>query len=175
MRSTVASASSAAARPRRSRPRPGPAPRELFSISLTSAFAAYDAGAMPKTTPVTSVRPTANASTIASMCTSGIGSRFGGSEALIARTAHTAPMMPPRPPKTDSVTLSTSSWRSRRMRDAPSAVRTAISFCRAVARASSRLAMFAQAMSSTKPTAARRTRSAVSSCGVTNVSKNVRR
>ena len=41
-----------------------------------------------------------------------------------------------------------------RLRAAPSAVRTAISRCRPVARASSRLAMLAQAINRMKPTAA---------------------
>ena len=46
-----------------------------------------------------------------------------------------------------------------RPRVAPMAARTAISFCRARARESSRLATLAHAMSSTKPTAATSTTS----------------
>ena len=52
-----------------------------------------------------------------------------------------------------STTLSVSSWRTIRARPAPIAARTEISRLRAVARASSRLATLAQAMSSTKVTA----------------------
>ena len=48
-----------------------------------------------------------------------------------------------------SSTLSTSSWRTIRQRDAPSETRTLISRERCAARASSRLATFAQAISST--------------------------
>jgi hypothetical protein len=44
------------------------------------------------------------------------------------------------------------SWRMSRHREAPTARRTAISFLRAVARASKRQAMFAQAISSTSAT-----------------------
>ena len=47
-----------------------------------------------------------------------------------------------------------------RHRLAPSAARTAISFCRAAARASRRLATLAHAMSNTNPTAPSNTRSA---------------
>jgi hypothetical protein len=49
--------------------------------------------------------------------------------------------------------LSMRSCRTTRQRDAPSAMRTAISRERCAERASSRFATFAQAMSSTKPTA----------------------
>ena len=49
-------------------------------------------------------------------------------------------------------------------RPAPSASRTAISFCRDVDRASSRLATFAQAMSSTTPTMHISTMSGVENC-----------
>ena len=52
-----------------------------------------------------------------------------------------------------SKTLSVSSWRTIRPRPAPRAARTDISRARAVARASSRLATLAQAMSSTRVTA----------------------
>jgi hypothetical protein len=49
--------------------------------------------------------------------------------------------------------LSVRSWRTSRSREAPSALRMAISFPRAAARDSSRLATLAQAISRTKPTA----------------------
>ena len=50
------------------------------------------------------------------------------------------------------MTLSVSSCRTTRHESAPSATRTAISFWRTAARASSRLATFAHAMSSTNAT-----------------------
>ena len=56
----------------------------------------------------------------------------------------------------ESSTLSTIICRTKRERDAPSAERTAISRSRREARASSRFATLPQAISSTKPTAARR-------------------
>ena len=61
---------------------------------------------------------------------------------------------PSAPPASESSKLSVSSWRSRRIRDAPSALRIATSLCRAMARESSRFATLAQAISSTSPTAA---------------------
>ena len=65
---------------------------------------------------------------------------------------------PAAAPMAASSRLSISSWRARRPRDAPSASRTP-SWLRAVARASSRLAMLAQAISSTNPATAIRTSS----------------
>ena len=59
---------------------------------------------------------------------------------------------PASAPSTHSARLSTSSWRTRWRRPAPIASRTAISFCRDQARASSRLATLAQAISTTRPT-----------------------
>ncbi len=67
-----------------------------------------------------------------------------------------APMpIPIAPPISESTTLSVSSCRTMRRRPAPSADRTASSRVRTVARASSRLATFAQQMRSTKPTTPR--------------------
>ncbi len=62
------------------------------------------------------------------------------------------------PPKTASSTLSTSAWATICARDAPIATRTAVWVRRATARASSRLATFAQAISSTRPQTTRRMR-----------------
>jgi hypothetical protein len=60
---------------------------------------------------------------------------------------------PTAPPASDSTMLSVSNWRTMRLRLAPMAARTANSLRRVVERASSRLATFAQAISSTNPTA----------------------
>ena len=57
------------------------------------------------------------------------------------------------PPANASSTLSTSSWRTIRPRDAPIASRTAISRRRPAARTRNRFATFAHATSSTSPTA----------------------
>ena len=74
---------------------------------------------------------------------------------------HNAAMTPTMPPIAESTRLSISSCARSLARLAPIAVRTAISFCREAARASSRFATFADAMSSTQPTAANSTTSAV--------------
>ena len=73
------------------------------------------------------------------------------------------------PPITDSVTLSVNSCRTMRPRPAPIAARSAISRLRAVARTSRRLATFAHAISSTKPTAPPR----ISSVGLHLLTKTV--
>jgi hypothetical protein len=75
--------------------------------------------------------------------------------------AKTKPATPPSPAKS---TLSVSSCLTSRIRPAPSAKRTAISFWRAVALESSRLATFAQAIKSTRPTTAIKMRSGSENC-----------
>ena len=78
-----------------------------------------------------------------------------GGIATRSRTAdaHAASSRPAIPPISASTRLSVSSWRTSRPRVAPSDNRMPISFRRAADLASSRLATFAQAMSSTRPTA----------------------
>ena len=91
-------------------------------------------------------------STVAS---SPIASSRGMLPGLIARTTCSATWAiarPAAPPRTPSSTLSVSSWRTSRFQLAPSAVLTAISFCRLVARVSNRLATLAHAISSTSAT-----------------------
>ncbi len=61
--------------------------------------------------------------------------------------------MPRHPPSAASKRLSVRSWRSNRVRGAPSAARMANSLRRCAPRASSRLVTFTQAMSNTKMTA----------------------
>ena len=72
---------------------------------------------------------------------------------LIALKLHAASPMPNAPPTDASKMLSASSCPMIRPGPAPIAARTANSREREVARASSRLAMFADAISSTNPTA----------------------
>ncbi len=69
---------------------------------------------------------------------------------------------PTRPPAAARTRLSVNVCRIRRPRPAPSARRTAISFCRAEARLRSRFATLAHAISRTRPTIAINTRSGVS-------------
>jgi len=73
----------------------------------------------------------------------------------------TANSKPPAAPNTESSRLSDISWRMTRRRAAPIAMRMEISRWRAAARASSRLAILAQAISSTRPTTTIRVKSAV--------------
>ena len=175
--SIVASASSLAARPLRRRARPPLSVPRAVSLSASFRFTldACNAGAIPKNTPAATVSPMANKRTDWSTGTRGTGSRFGGSRRLIAAIARSDTKMPIAPPMIESARLSVSSCRNTCARAAPMAVRTAISFCRATARASNRLAMLAQAISSTKRTEHISTMSPVLSCGLTNVSKSVMR
>ena len=107
------------------------------------------AGTRPNPTPVTSVARAATASMRRSAeGASAIGSVVGTSAAA-AGTATRARAMPMAPPRADSPRLSVSTCRARRRGRAPMATRTASSRCRCTARASSRLARFAHAMSST--------------------------
>ena len=69
--------------------------------------------------------------------------------------------MPHTAPESESTRLSTRSCRTSWPREAPTERRTAISFCRATARAIRRFATLAQAISSTSPTMHIRTISAV--------------
>ncbi len=71
------------------------------------------------------------------------------SSSSIAQEATTSPASPPSVP---SSRLSTNNCRAIRPRDPPSDSRTAISFCRAAARASIRFATLAQAINSTNAT-----------------------
>ena len=80
------------------------------------------------------------------------GRRSGTKREQHARERRRPPPGPPTPPANDSSRLSASSWRTSCPREAPSDRRTAISRCRAKPRAISRLATFAQAISSTRPT-----------------------
>src|SRR5207247_2614874 len=90
----------------------------------------------------------------------GSGTPGGTSASSTSLPQHANPH-PSTPPQRESKRLSVSIWRNRRQRVAPSALRTAISFWRAAARERSSVATFAQAIKSTKATAAVRTRSSV--------------
>ena len=79
--------------------------------------------------------------------------RLSGIAFLRISTAHQPITIAQTVPRIDSRRLSIISWRTSRQRLAPSAARMPISRSRAVARASSRFATFAHAMSSTIPTA----------------------
>src|SRR5277367_1130559 len=111
--------------------------------------------AIPKITPETAAAAKPNAST--SMFTP--ASAALGTLSPIRRSTtgvhKNDSMQPARPPAALSATLSISSCRTILVRVAPSAVRIAISRCRSRTRASNRLAMLPQAISSTSATAHR--------------------
>ncbi len=140
----------------RCRDRPALAPRapESRSVSLRFGFDDWSAGTMPNSSPVT----TATAAVKSSTCPSMVKRIQNGMPfrmlALIHCSSAYANATPSVAPPSATSTLSVRSWRITRHASAPRATRTAISFDRAVARASSRLATLAHAMRSTKPTAA---------------------
>ena len=111
------------------------------------------AGARPNRTPLASETPSANSSTRQSSPTSSARGRLPGQNATNGRRPIAARAIPSTPPETPSTRLSVRHWRTRRPRPAPSATRMASSRSRETARASMRLAMFTQAISSTRLTA----------------------
>ena len=163
IRSTNATPISPTTRRSRARPRARPGvPRvPSRSASFRSGREESRAGRTPNRRPVRTDTPSVNRSTRASTT---IGRKRGtsaGMESCRRSTPHSASRAPKTPPARDSMTLSVRSCRRRRARPAPNEARIAISFCRAAARDSSRLATLAQAMSRTKATAPRRISRAV--------------
>ena len=125
-----------------------------LSTSPTLVFEMCSAGARPKTTPVARQTSAKNANTPPSILNS---MKYGLPTSWVAASNRLIPTMDSANPKTPlmsaSRTLSTSSCRTIRQRVAPSDTRTLISRDRPVARASSRLATFEHAISSTNATA----------------------
>ena len=139
---------------------PTTAPADSLSAGARLTRVDCSAGTNPNRTPVN----TDTASAKSKIRTSGAADRgSGASPAGIvlnsSRSLHTATASPKATPTNDSNRLSTINCRISRNRPAPSANRTAISLCRPVARAISRLATFAHAISSTSPTIAISTQS----------------
>ena len=159
------SATCAVTRPlrRNSDPLP-PASEPTVSLSVVHGSGRLErsAGTRPNTIPVvsvrTSVKPRMRASGHGAMRS---GAPSVGMYASRPRVSAIESSTPARPPKNDSTRLSTSSCRTSCRLDAPSDRRTAISRWRMKPRAISRLATFAQAMSSTRPTMHMRTTSGV--------------
>ena len=124
-------------------------------IGATSTREPRRAGAIPKSIPTkveaANVKPR--------MCQSIPTSIWSGTYEFADRketkdlAANSANMIPSAPPAADSIRLSVKSCRTIRTRGAPSALRTAISFCLAEERASIRPATLAQANNRIKPTA----------------------
>ena len=136
------------------RRRPPAAPGEVsLSDSRRSIDDPWSAGSKPNSTPVKSETSSVNASTWPSTLTSRMRGSSSWPSELSASVAQKASKRPAAPPSAASRTLSVRSWRRMRPRLAPSAARMAISRRRAAARTNKRFARFAQAMSSTNPTA----------------------
>ena len=117
------------------------------------ARASDSAGPSPNRTAVAKASPTAKTSAVPSSPTvSSLGMSCGAS-VFSASTPQRASTMPSPAPVSATTRLSVSSSATSRRRLAPSDARMASSVCRAVPRTRMRLAMLAQAMSSTMPTA----------------------
>ena len=130
-----------------------------FSVGVRSTRVERSAGTRPKRIAARIEIPALKASTAKLGCMStsnGIGFRPEPPEASCDNTRLPQPAnrMPALPAMRASRALSVSSCRTMRLRLAPRASRTEISFCRLVPRASSRFPTFAQAMSNTRPTIA---------------------
>src|ERR1035441_5102740 len=126
-----------------------------FNVLLTLTRADLQAGARPKIRPVSSETPMVKKRTRSSgRASSATEPARSPTKATSSCTPYTASRLPSNPPAMESIRLSVRNCRTMRARPAPSARRTPISFCRAVARASSRFATLAQAMTSTSATTA---------------------
>ena len=126
-----------------------------FRASLRSTFDACHAGLTPKRKLESSETPMTKMKTLQFTW---ISARRGRPTCMAVawvsmRVPMTASSNPSAPPAKATTLLSSRSCRAILARVAPSAERTAISRCRAVARASIRLATLAQAISSTSETA----------------------
>ncbi|HOK45708.1 MAG TPA: hypothetical protein PLK67_07245, partial [Bryobacteraceae bacterium] len=125
-------------------------PSRSASLGLTRQPST--AGTSPNSTPVSSETSSVKPSTVRSMlrppAAIEAGTRRTNPEKL-----HHASRTPSAPPAAASNTLSVRSCTIMSRREAPSAARSAISFFRSAARASSRLATFTHAISSTTQTA----------------------
>ena len=130
------------------------------SVAMGDPVNANHAGASPNSRPARTESAAVNSSTRPSGPSS--RSRRGAGPTMrivmMIRASIPAPKwarpMPSSPPIADSSSDSLSIWRTRRKRPAPRDTRMAISRWRTEARASSRLAMFAHAISRSVPTAA---------------------
>ena len=130
------------------------------NASAISPRNAVHAGRRPNTSPVSSETANTNMKTRASM---GIASKRRSSAGLNASNNVVpafAANSPTAPPMSANRVLSVILWRISRPLRAPSEARIISSRCRATPRAISSIAKFAQAISSTSPTAPNRTSNA---------------
>ena len=135
----------AAARP----PAICPAPARM--ALMRSSRVLCSAGKSPNTMPVMTLNAAENTITgpLTENCI--VSAACGGRRALMTLSVHCATNSDARPPTSASITLSVRRSTTRCRRVAPSARRMPISLARPAPRASSRLAMLAQAMRRTTP------------------------
>ena len=153
-RSTQANASSETTRAFFTQVRRPVDPRlESLSASCSIASGALNAGARPSTIPVTTAIASVKPSVAPSSRTCDSIATETASRRASARVPAIATARPRTAPLHDSTIPSVSICAMSRPRPAPSAVRMAISFCRALVRASSRFDRFAHTISMTTPTA----------------------
>ncbi len=146
---------------RRRRPTPSVVPRTpACNIGAIAGREALMAGASPTRMPLTIDTAVVNRRTRRSTPTSLRRGRLRGPIRTRRSTRQSDRITPKNPPAPARSRLSATIGQIRRNRPAPSAARMAISFRRAVARASSRFAMFAVAIKSTSATAPNNTKSA---------------
>ncbi len=112
-----------------------------------------NAGNSPKTMLVPTETTSAKTRTTASTPSASRRGKSAGNQDGIDRCSSAVSARPAAPPLSPRSRLSTSSWRVTRALPAPSAARIAISRLLVVVRASCRLATFAVAVASSKPTA----------------------
>ncbi len=142
-------------RPRtRSRPFPAEDPRApSWSAPRTSVRAKRSTGARPKSSPVKQVVKNVTSRTRPFIVTSSSRGRSSGPNATNRFMPPAARKLPRTAPTAASTRLSVRSWRARRARPAPNAVRRAISGPRSAMRDSSRLMTFTHATSINRPVA----------------------
>ena len=134
-------------------PRPAGSRPALLRPSPSEPFGAR-AGARPLSRPVSSETPSEIHSTLPSTATASRRGMFGAARPRTMSKLQVDSRSPAAPPMRARARLSTNRSLAMRLRVAPIARRIAISRCRTAPRASSRLATFAHATSSTNPTAA---------------------
>ena len=129
-------------------------PAVLLIAETRSGRVLWSAGNSPKSRPVVIATAAVNISVVGSRRSlmKEVSSR--GIRAMMPVSDQRATTRPSAPPIAASRADSVRSWRTTCQRLAPIDSRTAISLARAAPRASSRLAMLAQAISSTKPVTA---------------------
>ena len=127
---------------------------------MSAAPRGCSAGTSPNTMPVTSAIASVKPSAVPSVRTSRSSGMLTASSRASARVPAIARISPRIAPLHESTMPSVSICASSRRLPAPSAVRIAISLCRAAVRASSRFERLAQTMSITMATAPASTQTA---------------